>query len=285
MQRMRDKYRLVIVNEDTFEDHFNVRLSRLNVFIILGTVILILTVLTFLMIAYTPLKEYIPGFANVHLNQRIIYLQNKVDSLTYYANSNEKYIHNLKLLIEGKTLNDTLAQNDEKPGEKVNYDTIEYHTTPEDSILRAEYEKENAFNLYFGQDKKLIYNEDMASGVYFFPPLKGIIVKPFEPAEHHLACDIVAPKQEPIKAIYDGTVLFSDWTLPTGYVIIIQHPFNYISMYKHNAVLLKKQGEHVKAGEPVAIIGESGEISTGPHLHFELWRNGIPINPEDYITF
>ncbi len=285
IKKLRDKYRLVIVNENTFEDKYNIRLSRLNVFIVLGTLVLILTMLIFVMIAFTPLKEYIPGFANIRLNQKVIRLQNKLDSLTYYTQSNEKYIQDIKKIISGEDIIDTISPRKETNNTPKNYDSIQYRTTEKDSLLRMEYEKENAYNLFFENEKELRFNKNLSGGIHFFPPMKGLIIKKFDPKERHYAVDIVARKEAPVKAIYDGTVLFSSWTLPTGYVMVIQHPFNYISVYKHNSVLLKQQGEHIKAGEPIAIVGTSGELSTGPHLHFELWYKGVPINPEEYITF
>jgi murein DD-endopeptidase MepM/ murein hydrolase activator NlpD len=285
IKKLRDKYRLVIVNENTFEDKYNIRLSRLNVFIVLGTLVLILTMLIFVMIAFTPLKEYIPGFANIRLNQKVIRLQNKLDSLTYYTQSNEKYIQDIKKIISGENIIDTISPRKETNNTPKNYDSIQYRTTEKDSLLRMEYEKENAYNLFFENEKELRFNKNLSGGIHFFPPMKGLIIKKFDPKERHYAVDIVARKEAPVKAIYDGTVLFSSWTLPTGYVMVIQHPFNYISVYKHNSVLLKQQGEHIKAGEPIAIVGTSGELSTGPHLHFELWYKGVPINPEEYITF
>ena len=285
LKKLRDKYRLVIVNENTFEDKYNIRLSRLNVFIVIGTLVLILTVLNFYMIAYTPLKEYIPGFANVKLNQRVIKLQNQVDSLNYYTQSNAVYIRDIKRIISGGVIPDSLIINGDKETDSKKYDTITYRINEEDSLMRVQYEKENAFSLFYGKDEQLVLNKSTAGGIHFFPPINGIIIKPFNALSNHYGSDIVAKKEEPIKAIYDGTVIFSEWTLLTGYVIIIQHPFNYLSVYKHNSVLLKKEGERVHAGEPIAIIGESGELSTGPHLHFEIWHNGIPLNPEEYINF
>jgi len=284
-RKLRDKYRLVIINEDTLEDKYSVRLSRLNVFVVIGMSVLVLSVLTFYLIAYTPLKEYIPGYENIALNKKIIGLEKKIDSLEYYKQSHEKYISDIKKIISGETIVDTVniqKDNNENPAK---YDTISYRITGADSALRAEYERETSYKLLYNQDEELMYSNGSLNRLLFFPPVKGMVVNSYNKLENHFACDIVANAEEPVKAVYDGVVIFSGWTLLTGYVIIVQHPFNYISVYKHNNAVLKKQGERVKAGDPIAIIGNSGELSTGPHLHFELWHNGIPLNPEEYINF
>jgi len=149
--------------------------------------------------------------------------------------------------------------------------------------LRVSFENQTKFNLF-------PRNEIMAGNVQiysqnFFKPLNGIITAKFAPLEKHYGIDIVAPHNDAVKSVLDGTVIMAAWTLETGYVIVIQHAGNLISVYKHNAVLLKQEGDFVKAGEPIAIAGNSGEISTGPHLHFELWYNGNPVNPTNYINF
>ena len=121
--------------------------------------------------------------------------------------------------------------------------------------------------------------------LHFFLPIKGIVTNGFNVENGHLATDIVAQPNEPVLATLEGTVTLATWSLQEGYIIMIQHNYNIVSIYKHNESLLKKQGDHVTAGEPIAIIGNTGELTTGPHLHFELWYNGTPLNPEDYIAF
>jgi murein DD-endopeptidase MepM/ murein hydrolase activator NlpD len=163
------------------------------------------------------------------------------------------------------------------------YRNIKDKRSGEDSVLRAEYEKDNKYNL-FKSDKTSAKGSSMRN-LTFFTPVKGMVTSVFDPLRKHFGIDIVAARDQVIKSVQDGTVIFSGWTVETGYVIAIQHPGNVISVYKHNSVLLKKEGNIVHAGETVAIIGETGELSTGPHLHLELWINGIPVNPVDYIIF
>jgi len=282
IHKLRNKYRLVIVNEETFDERLSFRLSRLNVFVITGTVVILLIVATTFLIAFTPLREYIPGYTDVTLRQKANNLQHTVDSLEVDFRQKSLYIQNLKNIIDGKIIeSDTSAQTDLN----VDYNNIKYTKSPEDSILRAEYENGSSYDLYYNESEELYSPTSSLSNYYFFAPLKGIITNEFNLSEGHYGIDIVAKGNEAVKAILDGTVIFSDWTVETGYVIAIQHQGNMISVYKHNSVLLKLEGDVVSAGDPLAIVGESGELTTGPHLHFELWLNGAPVNPKEYIVF
>jgi murein DD-endopeptidase MepM/ murein hydrolase activator NlpD len=282
IRKLRNKYRLVIVNEETFDERLSFRLSRLNVFVIIGTLLILLIVATTFLIAFTPLREYIPGYTDVTLSQKAKYLQHKVDSLEVDFRRKSLYIQNLKSIIEGKVIeSDTSIRSDEN----VDYDNIKYVKSPEDSILRAEYENESSYDLYYNESDELYTPTSPLNNYYFFAPLKGIITNEFNLTKGHYGIDIVAKDNEAVKTTLSGTVIFSDWTVETGYVIAIQHQGNLISVYKHNSVLLKQEGNVVKAGDPIAIVGESGELSTGPHLHFELWLNGAPVNPRDYMVF
>ncbi len=281
--RLRDKYRLVVMNDITFEERLSLRLTRLNVFIVLGTTIILLIVLTTLLISLTPLREYIPGYTDLDLYQKVYDLQNKSDSLERSFAQKDLYFQNLKNIIEGNPIQDEIII-DTTEISGLNYDTITLSRSTEDSILRLDYENQNRYSIYFDNRGSSSENR-AASDLSFFTPVNGIVTTFFSLAENHFGIDIVAKENETIKATLDGTVILSDWTVETGYVIGIQHQKNYISFYKHNSALLKKVGSFVKAGDPIAIIGESGELTTGPHLHFELWYSGSPINPLNYMTF
>jgi len=278
--KLHDKYRLVVMNDTTFEERLSFRLTRLNVFIALGTLSIVLIVLTTLLIAFTPLKEYIPGYTDVGLQQKVYKLTAKADSLETAFRQQGVYMRSIRNILEGRPMDDTIAEEQSVP---VNYDTLALEPSVEDSILRAEYESQNRFDLYFDDEGELYSDNPM--DITYFTPLKGIVTNNFSIVEKHYGVDIVAKKNETIKATLDGTVIFADWTVETGHVIAIQHYKNIISVYKHNSALLKKAGSYVKAGDPIAIIGESGELTTGPHLHFELWHNGTPVNPLNYMTF
>jgi murein DD-endopeptidase MepM/ murein hydrolase activator NlpD len=282
MRRIRDQYRLVILNEETLEERISIKLSRLNVFVIIGLMSIILVFITTYIIAFTPLKEYIPGYTDVTLQRRIYELQLRSDSVAFAMRSQEKYLENLRNVLGGTLPNERkMAPTD--TAQTRNYQNIRDNRSPEDSLLRVEYDNANKYNLF--KSNKSAGKGSLMLNLTFFPPIKGTVTSEFDPLRKHFGIDIVAGRDEVIKSVQDGTVIFAGWTVETGNVIAVQHPGNVISIYKHNSVLLKKEGNIVSAGETVAIIGETGELSTGPHLHFELWINGIPVNPKDYIVF
>ncbi len=283
VSKLRNKYRLVFMNDENMEERLTFRLSRLNVFVALGTLTILLIILTTILIAFTPLKEYIPGYTNVGLQKKLYELQLKTDSIEKDLQRKDKFIQNLKDIINGRDLSeniplvrDTLAR----------YKNIKLKRSEDDSLLRIQVENQSKYRLFKMETLENLGQKKSTIGTFlFFIPLKGIITNEFNRSQQHYGVDIVAKENEAIKSVLDGTVLFTNWTLETGYVIAVQHPHNIVSIYKHNSAILKKSGDLVKAGEPIAIIGNSGELATGPHLHFELWNDGYPVNPKDYITF
>jgi murein DD-endopeptidase MepM/ murein hydrolase activator NlpD len=281
--RWRNKYRLVFMNEDTLEERFTFRLSRMNVFVALGTLTIILIFLTTILIAFTSLKEYIPGYTNVGLQKRLYELQIKTDSIEKALSRKDKFIENLRKIISGQDLTYDIPL----PKDTTNkYSNIKIKKSTEDSQLRQDIENQSKYNLYkYENAETSLAKQTPLGSILFFSPLKGVITSGFNPTEKHYGVDVVSKQNEAIKSVLDGTIIFSSWTLETGYVIAIQHQQNIISVYKHNSALLKKEGEFVRAGDPVAIIGQSGELTTGPHLHFELWNDGYPVDPKDYIAF
>jgi len=289
IHKLRNKYRLVILNAETFEEKFSLKLSPMNVFVITGSASILLIFLTTYLIAFTPLREYIPGYPSSQMKNNLYKLVAKADSLEKTVNDKDVYINNIRSIIMG---HDVAAIEEEPQPETpdVSHGNISFAKSKADSALRAEIESIDNFSVNFlpvensGQKH---YSRSTANvrDFFFFTPLKGLITNHFNPIIKHYGIDIVAKKNEAIKSTMDGTVIFSSWTLETGYVIAVQHQHNIISVYKHNSALLKGQGSYVKAGDPIAIIGESGELSSGPHLHFELWFNGSPVNPADYIVF
>ncbi len=282
-EKLRTKYRLVLMTDDTLEERFTFRLSRLNVFIALGTLTIVLIFLTSILIAFTPLREYIPGYTNVGLQKKLYELQLKTDSIERDLSNKDRFIQNLREIIDGKDLTEDVPV----PRDSMKrYSDIRIRRSAEDSLLRLEVESQGKYSLYKVEsgESEMIKKSSIGS-LLFFSPLKGVITSEYNPVSQHFGVDIVAKENEAIKAVLDGTVIFTNWTLETGYVIAIQHPHNIVSIYKHNSAILKKTGELVKAGEPIAIIGQTGELATGPHLHFELWNEGNPVNPKDYIVF
>ncbi len=271
------------MTDDTLEERFTFRLSRMNVFIALGTLAIVLIFLTSFLIAFTPLREYIPGYTNVGLTKRLYKLQLKTDSIARDLVVKEQFISNLRDIINGKDL----TEDKPIPIDTVKrYGNIKLKRSADDSLLRLEVENQNKYNLYKIETIESTSQKKSSIGsVLFFTPLKGIITNLFDPAQKHFGVDIVAKQNEAVKTVLDGTVILSNWTLETGYVIGIQHSQNLLSLYKHNSAILKKVGDYVRAGEPIAIVGETGELITGPHLHFELWSDGSAVDPKEYITF
>ncbi|WP_298792824.1 M23 family metallopeptidase [uncultured Allomuricauda sp.] len=277
-RKLLHKYRLVILNESTFEEKISFKLSRLNVFVTGTLFIIVLIGLTTLIIAFTPLREYIPGYSSTRLKRQATELTYKTDSLVTVLNYTNRYLDNVRLVLRGDIENNEV--NRDSLFEKYKLDPSSVDLTPirQDLLLREEVELEDKYNL-FERDVENV-------GTLLFSPVSGTLSQRYDPENKHYAVDVVAPKDTPVKSIGDGTVLFSEWTAETGYVIIIEHRDNNLtSVYKHNGSLSKVQGDLVKAGEIIASIGNTGELTTGPHLHFELWRKGKPVNPLNYIDF
>jgi murein DD-endopeptidase MepM/ murein hydrolase activator NlpD len=282
-KKITNRFRLVILDDQTFEERFNMRMNTLVIIVFILSISILMMSLTYLVIAKTSLKEYIPGYPNVDQRKQVYELNLLADSLLYDIQQKDRYIQNIKNILEDRVPED---EPEAMNTTNVKIDTGEMKRSLEDSLLRAEFEYQNMYNLYF-TDQELQENNQESSirSFNFFPPINGVITAPFNPAVKHYGTDIVTAHNEATKATLDGTVIYAGWTLETGYTIAIQHQHDLISIYKHNSVLLKKEGDYVHAGDPIAIAGNSGELSTGPHLHFELWYNGMPVNPEEYIIF
>jgi murein DD-endopeptidase MepM/ murein hydrolase activator NlpD len=281
IKRLKSHFRLVILNEDTLEEKASFKLRPLNVFVTTGLTVILLIVLTTILIAFTGLREYIPGYADVKMKRQMYNLMMKTDSLQIALNQRELYLQNIKNIITGQIEPES---KDKKPiqNQPSKFDTIKsLKKSPEDSVLRKEIENKDNYSLG-------ITSSETVSGIssfLFFPPIKGTISSRYNSNAKHYGIDIVGKPNEAIKATLEGTVLLANFTSETGWTIGIQHSNNLFSLYKHNSALLKKVGDYVKAGEVIAIIGNSGELTTGPHLHFELWYNGSAIDPQKYISF
>ena len=283
-QRLHKKYRLVIMNDNTLEEKLSFRLTRMNVFIVVGAISIGLVILTTYLIAFTPLKEYIPDYASdVKMRQRFMKLSVKSDSLEKALEAKDMFLQSIRNVINGKDETEASVKAPSNGDNKSStYNGIKNAKSEADSLLRLEIEKADQSSLSYDESGSA---RGGITDYFFFTPLKGIVSNGFNPSEKHYGIDIASKPDEAIKATLDGTVIYTGWSVETGYVIGIQHTGNLISMYMHNSALLKKQGAFVKAGEAIAIVGNSGKITTGPHLHFEIWYNGSPVNPKDYMVF
>tara|TARA_R110001592_G_scaffold151417_1_gene377928 strand:+ start:41968 stop:42837 length:870 start_codon:yes stop_codon:yes gene_type:complete len=276
-QKITNKFRLVVLNEDTFEERLSFKLTILNIFVYGSVFSIVLIALTTVLIAYTPIREYIPGYASTQLKKDASNLLYETDSLKNRLQLIENYTEVLIPILSG---NDPINEIDFDSLKKASISVIDekkLDASKTDSLFREKVESKDRFPLFDKAEDKI----DMV----FFSPLNGNITQDFNIADKHFAIDIVAATGTPVKAAENGRVIFSEWTAETGYVIIIEHGTGFISVYKHNGTLLKQQGSFVKSGEAIATVGSTGELSTGPHLHFELWYNGYPVNPINYIDF
>ena len=269
------KYRFVIMTDSSFEEKLSIKLSRLNILAFAGIFVFVCFFSTLLLIAYTPLSEYVPGKSSIEVQKNLIELSLKSDSLEDILLKRAIYLENIKNIISGNKLITPIESNETSAKQE---GEIIFEKSKEDSLLRLSVEAE---------DKSSIYIKSVSENNYlmFFTPLSGLISDGYNSKTKHFGVDLVAKEKSRISSVLDGTVIISHWTSETGYVIAIQHKNDYLSLYKHNSLLLKDVGDFVNAGDHVAIIGNSGELSSGPHLHFELWHKGTPVNPENYISF
>lgn len=275
--RLKYKYKLSVINETSYEEVLNFRLSQLHVLMALSVLAVILVTLTILLIAFTDLREFIPGYPDGNMRQSIVENAIRVDSLENEVLKRDRFMNALQLVLNGgDTTQFDRLRNDSL---KASYDTVQFQLSRQESEFRAEIEEKERFNLGFGIKEQ---NKDY---YHFFPPVEGVVTQSFNEKDRHYGTDIVAKSNAKVATVLDGVVVFTDWTVKTGYVIQVQHANDLLSVYKHNSTLLKKQGDYVRAGEVIAVVGNTGEESSGPHLHFELWRAGNPLNPEDFIKF
>ncbi|MDX1461447.1 MAG: M23 family metallopeptidase [Marinirhabdus sp.] len=276
-KKLLHKYRLVVLNEDTFEERFSFKLNRLNVFVFSTIFVFLLIGITTVIIAFTPLREYIPGYSSTRLKRQATVLAYKTDSLQQELTINQQYLASIRKVLTGDVK--TVDFNKDSIIEAAKMEAsanINFTPSKQDSLLREKVAQEDKYN-------PLVANESL--NVVFFSPVKGTISQGYDVKAKHYAVDVVTVKDAAVKSVADGTVIFAGWTPDTGYVLIIEHANNILSAYKHNASLNKEQGDLVIAGEVIATVGNTGELSTGPHLHFELWSDGHPIDPTNFIDF
>ena len=274
---IRDSYKVVISSEDTFEEKLSFKANKINAFIIMLLYSIILIAFTISIVFFTQLREMVPGYSSSDLLNRAIYLTKKTDSLEQQIALNNKFYKSIEDVLSGNV--DEFVSRDELSIDSNLISTDIFTISPnlQDSILRQYVENEDKFNL--------TNNELVIENKMFFSPIKGEITQSFNFNENHFAIDIAADIGTPVKSVLDGKIIFSEWSLETGYVVVIDHGENIISVYKHNSKTLKEQNDFVQAGEVIAYSGNQGNLSSGPHLHFELWKNGTPIDPEPLLNF
>ena len=274
---LNERFRFVIIADNTLKERLSLRLSRLNSFIVFVSCSLLLLLFLLLIIVYSPLKEYIPGKSRLEVQKNLLDLRIQIDSLELELKTQDLYLENINAIIRGEKLNENSLVL-KKDSVISSTEEIIFKKSTSDSLLRSHVESEETGVLFNNSRIK-------SNGVVFFKPVIGMISDTYNKQTKHFGVDIVAKKNSPINSVLDGTIIISHWSSSNGYVIGVQHENNFISIYKHNSLLLKNVGDLVLAGEKIAVIGNSGEFSSGPHLHFELWNNGAPVDPEIYIKF
>jgi len=284
-ERKRDKikkifqnpYRIVIFNDLNLHIIKQVRFNARTLVMALVFAVIFIIVSVTVLIAFTPLREYIPGYPTGKMRQMLIRNVLVVDSLDLEIQRRDKYFNDFRAMLAGETPLDTAV----KRGIVARPDQVQLKKYDHDSLFKDEIAQEQ-INLGMASGAPA---RGGVAGLLFFPPLNGMVTGKHNVSEGHFGVDVVGKLNSRISAALDGTVIFAGWTIDTGYVIYIQHEQNLVTVYRHNAELLKIQGDKVRAGEAIAIMGNSGKETTGPHLHFEMWLNGVSINPEDYIKF
>ena len=276
LDKLSERFHILIVNEKTLERKKLLSSSSLNLAVSSFIAFLFVLSASFLLIYFTPLKEYFRGYTSLELRQNAVENSMKLDSLESLYITQSNYINSLKDLLSGnisfEELDETLNSNENS------FNELEIvATNQEDSLLRAIVEEEDKYNAFDIQGERFT--------TVLFPPVKGGLSSAFDLNSKHYGVDIVMPENSPVHSISEGIVVFSEWTSATGFVIIIEHLNGLTSIYKHNSSIVKSQGDRVGTGEIIAFTGNTGELTTGPHLHFELWYQGEPVDPQSYIEF
>lgn len=285
LERLKKQLRLAVVDLDSYEEIRHINFTGLGVIIYLLFSVIIVVSITWFVIAHTPLRQAIPGYPNISKQKELAYKNKRNEE--WLIDKKQKleqehiYYKNLQTILLDSVVSDSLNHNIDSIDAKILQQNFE--VSKSDSILRQKIDEKEKF-LITPNESNIISNNEL-KGILFFSPLNGNISDSINTIKGHYGLDIIAPKNEPIKSTLNGTVIYADWTPDNGHVIHIQHAYNLVSVYKHNSVLLKKMGDYVKIGEPIAIIGNSGKLSTGPHLHFELWHKGVALDPTKYIAF
>ena len=267
-------YRLAVMEEDSYQEKFALSLSKRNIFLFTSSVAFIIILITTLLIFYTPIREYIPGYDTSKLRIQAVENLEKLDSLMISLKQNEQFVEAFSRTLLGEEFK---SQYEDSQLKAVDLTELAVNINIEDSILRKIVEVEDRFNI-IEKDETLI-TPNLVS------PANGLISEGFDYGKQHYGVDIVLKERTPIKAVYDGIVLFSEWTLNYGYTVVIFHKNELISTYKHNESVKVKTGDFVQTGEVIALSGNTGELTSGPHLHLELWDLQGPLNPEDLIKF
>ena len=270
------KYKLTITNENTLEEIVGIHVSKLNGVSVLLSAVTVIFLIAALIVSFTPLRNYLPGYMNSEVREQVVLNALRADSLQQMLDRQRMYIMNIQDIISGNVKTDSVHSIDSLT--VVRSEEL-MERTKEEEEFRKQYEETERYNL------TTLDNVPTVTGLIYFRPTRGMVSAGFDANKKHFGIDIAASPNESVLATLDGTVIMATYTADTGYVIQVQHGQNLVSIYKHCGSLLKKEGDVVKAGEAIALVGKSGEKTTGPHLHFEIWNRGRTLDPSKYIVF
>ena len=276
IDKLSERFHILLVNEKTLEKKKLFSSSSVNLVASSLFAFLLLLSTAFMLIYVTPLKEYFRGYTSIELRENAVENSMKLDSLESLYISQSKYIRSLKDLLSGNISFEDLDQNPEN----IEANSLELEivkTNLDDSLLRALVDEEDKYNAFDLQGERFT--------TVLFPPVKGSLSSGFDNESKHYGVDIAMPENSPVHSISEGIVVFAEWTSETGFVIILEHLNGLTSIYKHNSSIIQTQGDRIETGEIIAFTGNTGSLTTGPHLHFELWYQGEPVDPESYIEF
>ncbi|MDR2083529.1 MAG: M23 family metallopeptidase [Bacteroidales bacterium] len=276
--KLRQRLRIVVQSEHDFQEKRQFNITPIKLISLSFAIVLFFVIITAAVISFTRLRVLIPGYADPRLREDLYNLEQKTDSLDLILNQILLYDNNIRRILLGE---DSALIERTEDNISINNTNFEYRISSVDSVFRSNFEHESMYNLH----DRYVDKEKSLKSFSFYPPIKGMITSQFNESLGHIGTDIIPVGSELVKSIMNGVVIFSGWTVETGNVIIISHQYNVISVYKHNSVLLNKSGDYVRAGEAIAICGNSGELTTGPHLHFELWFENRPVDAEEFINF
>ena len=275
-----NKYLLIIRNEENFAEKTTFSFNYARLFLILAAIGLMLLSLAVYLVTVALEQWLDPRHAQMEANRQVLELSMTIDSLEQEVNNKDIYIENVRRIIAGEEIDQSLEISPESNLQSTELSEV---IQPVDSQFRADFEGSELADIT-ALPISVSSNIYELRDLYLFSPLDGIVTDGFNPKKDHYGVDLVAKENEPVRSVADGVVIMSSWTLDGGYVLAIQHQGNLISVYKHNSELFKNVGNFVAAGEVVATIGNTGELTSGPHLHLELWHNGNPVNPQEYIA-
>ena len=287
---IKHKHRFVVMDTDTFKEKFSFQLSGTNLFVAIGITVIVFILLTTVLVAFTPLREWIPGYTDTRMVEQTYDNARRIDSLETAIDNQEWLIAALQAIVSGEPVAEMAGAGSNDSATTLQAYATAYRHSKEDSLLRAEVEQEdNRYQVKTQEQQEYTHTDAYAAHTtpthIYFTPLRGNIVRAYDASAHHYGVDIAAGSDQTVVAAYGGTIVSASYTAEAGHTVVVQHPGNVVTIYRNNSAIIKRQGDIVRSGEPIAFAGGSVNPTTGPYMHFEIWVNGAPADPQQYISF